>query len=145
MVDIIFKAIASHDLRILSSALRNGADPNEPKPDWIRLRPLHAAVLALDEGGSIEALRLLLSHGADVNATHLDIGGGTPLLTALFNGRLDAARFLLEAGADPNVVSEEGDSPLRWSVEEGDHNFARYLITKGADRTIDCFSAVEGM
>jgi ankyrin repeat protein len=36
----------------------------------------------------------------------------TPLLVALINGHFDVAAYLLEHGADPNMVSDAGVSPL---------------------------------
>ena len=35
-----------------------------------------------------------------------------PLLVALINGHFDLASFLLEKGADPNLLSDAGVSPL---------------------------------
>ena len=145
MSQALFAAIAAHDLDLLARLLKAGADPNQIKDEWVRLRPLHAAIVALDDGGPAEAIPMLLRHGAGIDATFPDIGGGTPLLTALFNDRMDAAAFLLEMGADPNVMGEEGDSPLRWAVSEGNHQLARQLLAKGADRTIDSYSGIEGM
>ena len=36
----------------------------------------------------------------------------TPLLVAIINGHFDIAAYLLEHGADPNLVSDAGVSPL---------------------------------
>ena len=144
MAQDVFDAIALHDLEMLDQTLKDGADPNEPKQEWLRIRPLHAAIVELEEGGSLDAIKILLRYGADIDATYSDIGGGTPLLTALFNGHVEAARLLIEAGADPSVKGEEGDSPLRWAVTEGDYDFTSYLLDKGAGRTIDSFSGLEG-
>ena len=51
--------------------------------------------------GSLPALRLLLSNGADVNlALDSTFGGGTPLYLAAGGGNVDCVRMLLRAGAD---------------------------------------------
>jgi uncharacterized protein len=61
--------------------------------------------------GYMEAARLLLSHGADVN----QISGSdatSPLLIAIINGHFDLAKVLLDAGADPRLASDNGVTPL---------------------------------
>ena len=61
--------------------------------------------------GHTEAARLLVEAGADVD----QVTGGdqsSPLLVAVINGNYDLARELLEANADPNVLSDDGAGPL---------------------------------
>lgn len=41
--------------------------------------------------------------------------GWTPLIVAAFNGRLDAARCLLEAGASPDAAGRNGTTPLMYA------------------------------
>ena len=61
--------------------------------------------------GSATAARALVDGGADVNV--LSPGDqATPLLVALINGHFDLAALLLEKGANPNLVSDAGVSPL---------------------------------
>ena len=54
---------------------------------------------------------LLLDGGADVDQP---TGGdqSPPMLVAVINGHYDLARDLLERGADPNLVSDDGAGPL---------------------------------
>ena len=61
--------------------------------------------------GSAAAARALVDGGAGVN---LPSPGdqATPLLVAVINGHFDLAAMLLEHGADPNLVSDAGVSPL---------------------------------
>ncbi|HSM06066.1 MAG TPA: ankyrin repeat domain-containing protein [Longimicrobiales bacterium] len=68
---------------------------------------LHLAV----RDGHAEEVRLLLDAGADLDGR---TGGdqSTPLVVALINGNYDLALELLEAGADPNLASEDGVAPL---------------------------------
>jgi uncharacterized protein len=71
------------------------------------LTPLHFAI----RQGHIDAVKLLLESGADLN--QVTAGDGTsPLLMAVINGQLDLAMFLLERGANPRLASDNGVTPL---------------------------------
>jgi ankyrin repeat protein len=61
--------------------------------------------------GSAAAARALVDGGANVN-TPSPGDKATPLLVAVINGHFDLAAMLLDAGADPNLVSDAGVSPL---------------------------------
>ena len=61
--------------------------------------------------GALRTARALVSGGADVNARS-PADRATPLLTATINGQFDLAAYLLEEGADPNLASEAGATPL---------------------------------
>ena len=145
----IFDAIDQQDAERLDAILSAGADPNSllgRAPYW---RPLEAAIEEMAwYDGSIELVRLLIRHGADVNARDGE-DRGTPLHAAM--SLLDAdlqvedgpavqrelVQLLLEAGADPNVVRSTGESPLRSAVERGDVETARLLLRFGASATLD--------
>jgi ankyrin repeat protein len=140
----IFEALENHDLDRLSALMVSGADPNAAKAEWPKWLPLHAAVEELEYGGPIEALVLLLRHGALVDG--LDAGrDATPLLMAVFRNQPEAVRVLLAAGADPNFRGSEGDSPLRACVERGDLEMAAMLLRCGATQTIDGTGGPSGM
>lgn len=66
-----------------------------------------------------EMVRLLLEHGADINAK--DITGMTPLHVAANLGLNDQVRLLVELGADLNARDEFGDTPLHAAA------YSRYL------------------
>lgn len=129
----LFEAIEAHDLDRLAALLASGADPNALKPEPPHWSPLHEAINELEEGGPVEALILLLRHGAHVEGTE----GDTPLLMALYREQPQAIHILLAAGANTNVRGTEGDSPLRVAVERGDLTTAATLLRNGARATID--------
>ena len=52
---------------------------------------------------SIPVAKLLLDAGADINALTTVHSGETPLVLQVRRGSVDAVRFLLEQGADPNL------------------------------------------
>ncbi|HYO74282.1 MAG TPA: ankyrin repeat domain-containing protein [Archangium sp.] len=140
----LFEAIETHDVDGLTRVLGQGADPHVLKAGWPEWLPLQAAVDALEEGGPVEALVLLLRHGARVD----DMGPdrtATPLLMAVFRRQPEAVRILLAAGADPNYRGSEGDSPLLACVERGEHAMAAMLLRCGSTRTIDEFGGPSGM
>jgi ankyrin repeat protein len=66
-------------------------------------------------------------------------GGMTPLLYAARDGRLDAARRLIDAGADVELSDANGIRPLLMAVLNNNLDVARALITKGADINADDF------
>ena len=61
--------------------------------------------------GHVEAARLLLDNGADIDQPSAG-DQSSPLLVAVINGNYDLAKMLVERGADPNLVSDDGAGPL---------------------------------
>ncbi len=73
----------------------------------------------------------------------LDMGGMTALLFAARDGHIDAARALLEGGADINQVSaSEKTSPLVLAVMNGHFDLAKLLIAWGANPNL---SNIQGL
>jgi ankyrin repeat protein len=95
--------------------------------------PLHLAIF----GGSLEAVRLLIAHGADVDAVseHPTIRV-RPLGTAAFGRSTEAARLLLDAGADVNGRGEGSFTALHSAAASGDQDLVRLLLEHGADATL---------
>jgi ankyrin repeat protein len=61
-------------------------------------------------------------------------GGMTALLFAARDGQIEAARALLDAGADLNAVSAaEKTSPLVLAVSNGHYDLAKYFVEHSAD------------
>src|SRR6187401_2326480 len=135
----LFRAIEGHDANRVAQLLAQGANPNATNEDgWTTLQ------IAIDEtidGGSPEVVGMLLNNGAKVNPPE----GQTPtLLLAWRPTNKPVARLLLEAGADANVSTDSGESPLRDSVAEGDLDMVSLLLKRGADRSIDDWRVVDG-
>jgi ankyrin repeat protein len=72
---------------------------------------LHDAVQHSD----IERVQLLISQG--FNLDELDELGNSPLHWAVMGGYYDIVKLLLEAKANPNVISDDGFTPT-WSAED---------------------------
>lgn len=80
--------------------------------------------------GNLEIMRLLLEHGATVDITADE--GYTPLMEATVNQHMAAVQLLLEANADPNIVSA-GQTPLAVAVTLNNIELAQLLLAGGAD------------
>jgi len=68
---------------------------------------LHLAV----RQGAKEVVKELIGAGADINLVS-EGDQSSPLLIAAINGHWDLAMYLLEQGADPNIASHAGATPL---------------------------------
>ena len=136
MSNELLDAVEQRDLARLAALLAAGADPNASHPDSPAWVPLKGAVEELADGGPIEAVVLLLRHGADVDGGRIP-GNATPLLVAAMNQQSEAARMLLAAGADPNVRDDEGETPLGLSRKYGNHEMVGLLTLCGAGAATD--------
>lgn len=59
--------------------------------------------------------------------------GEDPLITAVRSGDEDAVRLLLEDGADPDAVDEQGSPALCLAISAFNSTIAGYLVEGGAD------------
>ncbi len=80
-----------------------------------------------------ETTRLLVDRGADVNARGRGWMTGTPLNSAAGAGHTEAARILLQAGAEPDARQSQGWTPLHAAARTGNEELARLLLLAGAD------------
>lgn len=60
-------------------------------------------------------------------------GGFTPLMFAAREGQLEAARFLVEAGADVDTIAADGKNALGMAIYNGHFELASFLVESGAD------------
>jgi ankyrin repeat protein len=64
--------------------------------------------------------------------------GSTPLACAAANGHLPAARLLVESGANIEVTTNSGLTPLFLAVQHHRHSITEYLLSVGA--VVDCLA-----
>jgi uncharacterized protein len=86
--------------------------------------------------GHLEAARLLVERGAEMNSASRNDMKVMPLHSAAATGDPEAryalAKLLLERGADPNARQQDGFTPLMAAEAHGDDGLRRLLIQHGA-------------
>ena len=96
--------------------------PSAPKVD------LHSAVVT----DNLEAIRQHIEAGSDINVLEPS-RASTPLISAAFLGKTEAATLLIDAGADLNYQNVDGSTALHTAAAFGKPEVAKILIDAGAD------------
>ncbi len=140
-------AVKTAELPIVEMLLNAGANVNVVE-QLQHQTPLMWAVAASKHAA--EMTRLLLSKGASVKARALytdwpnqlssepraqyrPVGGLTALLYASRQGCSDCVEALISAGADVNVPTPEGVTPLMVSLDNDHNDVAALLLDRGAN------------
>ena len=140
-------AIKTGELPIVEMLVKAGANVNAVE-EFQHQTPLMWAVTASKHAA--EMTKLLLSKGANVKARALytdwpnqlsseprgqyrPVGGLTALLYAARNGCSDCVAALIGAGADVNVPTPEGVTPLMISLDNDHNDVATLLLDRGAN------------
>ena len=101
--------------------IENGAAVDAVAANPTQVMPLHSAASARN----LEAVRLLLEHGAPVNARQQS--GWVPIHAAAQNGDRPMVELLLKHGADPALTNADGKTPAAVAREKGHHEIAALL------------------
>ena len=87
--------------------------------------------------GHVEAARLLVERGAEVNSASRNDMKVMPLHSAVATGdpqaRYELAKLLLEHGDDPNARQQDDYTPLMAAEQLGDERLLRLLVEQGAE------------
>ena len=109
--------------------VRGGVPPQGEQP------PAPGGMTALSfaaREGRLEAARLLLDAGADVNAA--DANDISPLVMAITNRHTAVASLLLTRGANPNAADSWGRSPLWAAVDMRNLDLDSRTLENGVER-----------
>jgi ankyrin repeat protein len=92
---------------------------------------IHTAVVS----GNIEALKQHIAAGTNINEKD-PFGGSSPLISAAVFGKPDAAKILIDAGADVNFQNNDGSTALHTAAIFCRPEIVKMLLAKNADKTI---------
>jgi len=109
--------------------VRGGVPPQGEQP------PAPGGMTALSfaaREGRLEAARLLIDAGADVNAR--EANGISPLVMAITNRHTPVAALLLARGADPNAADWWGRTPLWSAVDMRNLDLDSRTLENGVER-----------
>jgi ankyrin repeat protein len=92
---------------------------------------IHTAVVT----DNLDALKQHLAAGTNINEKD-PFGGSSPLISACVFGKPEAAKILIDAGADVNFQNNDGSTPLLTSAFFCHPDIVKMLLDKGADKTV---------
>lgn len=92
---------------------------------------IHTAVVT----DNLEALKQHIAAGTNLNEKD-PFGGSSPLISAAVFGKPEAARLLIDAGADINFQNNDGSTALHTSAFFCHPDIVKMLLDKNADKTI---------
>ena len=113
------------DVNSMEILLRHGADPE--LANSIGATPL---MWAIPDPGKI---RLLIDHGADVNARTSTLQRTPFLIASSYPGSAEVLGLLLAHGADIRATDAGGADALRLAIRSADAEVVRFLVESGID------------
>jgi len=120
---LLFGCIESGDSDALRSVIIQGRSLEVRNRDGDT--PLLYATLI----GNVDAARILLEHGADVDAQNLK-NGVNALQIAAFIGSEELARLLLEMDADPSIKNAYGKTALQLAEAKSNYGVALLILAR---------------
>ncbi|XP_071095492.1 putative ankyrin repeat protein RF_0381 [Haliotis cracherodii] len=82
-------------------------------------------------GGNTEIVEYVLQQNSvDINKKHC---GLTPVMLAVFNGKLDVFNFLVQKGADLSIMHPDYETILHMALEGGNTEIVKYSLEQNID------------
>jgi ankyrin repeat protein len=123
----LYLACVNGNAAVIEKLLAAGADPNTALPEG------ETALMTVARTGSVPAIKVLVGHGAAVNAKE-GWKGQSALMWAAAENNAEAVKALIDAGADLKARSKSGAfSAYLFAVRAGHVDAARVLLDAGAD------------
>ncbi|GFR60560.1 ankyrin repeat protein [Elysia marginata] len=112
--------------RLLKSkkCLIHGDDPGRDPPIIECIRSRHYRDNEESDHRRCEILKFLVRHGADINANPF---GKTPSMIAAQEGFLEGLKVIVKLGADLNILTSEGYTPIMLAAKGGHAGCVRFL------------------
>jgi len=111
---------------MIAALLKAGADPNTSLPGE------ESVLMTAARTGKVDAVKVLIAHGADVKFKESQ-RGQTALMWAAAEGNTAVVQELVEHGADLHAKTKGGFTPLLFVVREGRIDTVKALLKSGAD------------
>lgn len=92
---------------------------------------IHTAVIT----ENVDALKQHIAAGSNLDERD-PFGGSSPLISAAVFGKTEAAKLLIDAGADVNFQNNDGSTALISAAYFCRPEIVKMLLEKGADKTI---------
>jgi uncharacterized protein len=127
------QAAVRNDVAALRQLLDSGHTADEGGDSW-------TALIWASRSGSVDAIKLLLDSGADVNlpGSTGDNWDATPLQHAILQRHPAVVRLLLDRGANLNRGAGPGSlTPLLLAAGDTDPAILKLLLAHGADPTVE--------
>ena len=113
--------------------LERGADPKH-KDSLSETALLWATLNPFDQAPIVATVKVLVSHGAEINTCDKD--GLSPLMTVTLWGHDVVVKQLLDLGANVNAAGTGGRTALMQSAIDGTIQITKLLLSRKADVTI---------
>ncbi|XP_051510097.1 arf-GAP with coiled-coil, ANK repeat and PH domain-containing protein 1-like isoform X2 [Myxocyprinus asiaticus] len=118
-----------------SDIMKNNSSSHKENDEEDDLSGLHPGAL-LYRSAAMQHFPLMadaLAHGADVNWVNVAEDSRTPLIQAAMANSLAACEFLLQNGANVNLVDSDGRGPLHHATVLGHTGLVCLFLKRGAD------------
>lgn len=124
---LVMAAYEGHN-EIVKMLLEAGADVTAVDPG-MKATALHAAAYA----GRTDAAKLLIAHKIDIDKQG-PYNGYTALHDALWQNHIETAKVIIEAGANLNLKSNQGQTPLEFARSKKLQTLVTLMEQKMANR-----------